>query len=280
MNRDQKTARRLWDGVRLRVYGYLGRYKIIAIHIRRAATQQIQHSLVESMEAEENGEYWLVSTVADNIQTAFDVGANIGSWTANLLSVCPHLSSVSCFEPSEVAANAIDAAIGADSRVRIVRAAVSDQEGSTSFFEQPGASQTSSLVDVGRGETARTVPTVTVDEEIDRLSLERLDFLKIDVEGYDLHALRGARRALEKQAIAFVQFEYNRPWMYAGSTLQAAKTLLEECEYELFLLNQDGLCKCDISRLGELFSYLNFVAVPRANIGELPVVIGPDPLWD
>jgi FkbM family methyltransferase len=233
------------------------------------------------MEAHKNGEWWFISMIGSQVEAAFDVGANVGTWAEEVLRSCPHLHSLSCFEPSEAATIKMEVAFGSDPRVRIVRVAVSDTEGSMPFYEQPDASQTSSLVaGDNRDAPERLVRVVTIDQEMERLSLDHLDLLKIDVEGYDLHALRGARVALSRQAISFVQFEYNRPWMYAGSTLQAAARLLDEYDYALFLLNNSGLCRCDVSRLGELFVYLNFVAVPRPRIDQLPVRINPDPIWD
>ncbi|HXQ00373.1 MAG TPA: FkbM family methyltransferase [Solirubrobacteraceae bacterium] len=232
------------------------------------------------MEAEENGEVWLIEMLGPRIEIAFDVGANIGSWSDIVLQRCTHLRSLHCYEPSETAANTIQARTENNTHVHLVRAAVSDQEGTALFFEEAGASQTSSLVRHGASSTIqRTVPVITVDGEMHRQCIDHLDILKIDVEGYDLHVLRGAREALKRQAISVVQFEYNLPWMYAGSTLQAAAVFLAECNYELLLLNRTGLCRCDISRLGELFSYLNFVAIPQSELSLLPTDINPDPLW-
>ena len=276
-------VRRLWEWLRTTIYSLLSRSRTVgrvAVHLRRATTHQIRYRLVRSMEADENGESWFISLVASQVETAFDVGANVGRWSEDVLRSCPNLRSLSCFEPSEAATITMVAAIGSDARVRIVRAAVSDAEGSMSFYEQPNASQTSSLVSTAsRDAIERSVRVVTLDQEMENLGLDHLDLLEIDVEGYDLHALRGVRSALSRQAISFVQFEYNQPWMYAGSTLQAAARLLDECDYELFLLNSSGLCKCDVSRLGELFAYLNFVAIPRRQIDHLPIDINPDPLW-
>jgi FkbM family methyltransferase len=275
--------RGLWEWFRTTIYALLASSKIIprvAVHLRRAATHQIRYRLVGSMEADKNGEWWFISLVASRVETVFDVGANVGNWSEEVLRRCPNLRSLCCFEPSEAATIKMAAAIGSDPRVRIVRAAVSDAEGSMPFYEQPDASQTSSLVSgVSRDAAERTVRVVTLDQEMENLCLDHLDLLKIDVEGYDLHALRGARVALSRQAISFVQFEYNQPWMYAGSTLQAAARLLDECDYELLLLNGSGLCRCDVSRLGELFEYLNFVAIPRRQIDQLPIDINPDRLW-
>ena len=236
----RQHGRDLWDWFRTTTYALLGRSRTVgraAVHIRRASTHQIQHRLVGSIEADRNGEWWFISLIAPQVETAFDVGANVGRWSAEVLRSCLNLRSLSCFDPSEAATIELTAAIGSDPRVRIARAAVSDSEGSIPFYEEDGTSETSSVVaGVSSDAVKRMVRAVTIDHEMEKLSLEHLDLLKIDVEGYDLHALRGARGALTRQAISFVQFEYNEPWMYAGSTLQAAARLLDQCDYELFLL--------------------------------------------
>jgi FkbM family methyltransferase len=232
------------------------------------------------MDPDKNGETWLLATFGPRLETVFDVGANIGDWSHAVLQHCPRLRLLACYEPADQAVERLLVRRFPATSVSIVQAAVSDSEGTLPYYELPGAGPTSSLVaNWTAGGSAKTVRCVTVDCEMDRLGLERLDLLKSDVEGYDLHVLRGAFGALSRQAIGIVQFEYNHPWMYVGSTLQSARALLDRCDYELFLLNGRGLCRCDVGRLGELFAYLNFVALPRNCLCELDVTVHPDLLW-
>jgi hypothetical protein len=164
--------------------------------------------------------------------------------------------------------------------VTVVEAAVSDQEGTLPFYEQADGSPTSSLISQwAEGGQEHAVPVLTVDGEMARLGIEMLDLLKCDVEGYDLHVLKGARGALSRSAIGVVQFEYNRPWMHAGSTLQEANRFLADHGYTMFLLNGSGLCRCAVERLGELYEYLNFVAIPAVRVEAMRLDIRPDPVW-
>jgi FkbM family methyltransferase len=176
-----------------------------------------------------------------------------------LLDVAPRAHGL-LFEPSAQAAACLKDRFGSDERLRIVEAAVGDVPGALELHEEPDAGETTSLVAGHSGSDAitRTVAVVTIDAE---LGADRLDLLKIDTEGYDLHVLRGARRALAEHRIAVVQFEYNRPWARAGSTLAAAYELLQGLGYEVFALRHDGLHAIPYDHLGDFFSYANFVAV-------------------
>ena len=79
----------------------------------------------------------------------------------------------------------------------------------------------------------RTVPIVTIDS----MNLERLDFLKLDVEGYECQALLGAEATLKR----------HRPWIWVEYFIvgaDAIKTALNTLpDYDFYIADyQNMLC--------------------------------------
>ncbi len=70
--------------------------------------------------------------------------------------------------------------------------------------------------------------------------VERLDFIKIDVEGYELEVMRGGRNTIEKHK-PIIQFEYNKQASQNGKwTFSQVYDLLWECGYKSYFLT-DGM---------------------------------------
>jgi FkbM family methyltransferase len=236
----------------------------LAILLRNQARCVIKYHLAESPDVAFTGEVWLREAVAAKVDFAVDVGANVGDWLEGIRAfkgAAPFQALA--FEPSSTAASRLRERFANDVRVTILEAAVGDVPGSLAFLEEPDAGKGSSLVpDFHRGEgTTRMVSVATLDAEIARAGWDRVDFLKIDAEGYDLRVLRGAADLLRAQRIGVAQFEYNRAWQLAGDTLRAAYTLLEACGYAVYLLKRDGLYTLNYQLYEEYFEYSNFVAI-------------------
>jgi FkbM family methyltransferase len=148
----------------------------------------------------------------------WDIGANIGIWSLFLTSLCASDAEIRCFEPDPrnlelLRLNMTRNKIG---NWTIRPLAVSNREGTATFFSDPVCGATGSLnYDrdfIGQQYGARRgefqVQLTTVDREIAGGALPP-QFLKIDVEGHELAVLEGALETLKTHR-PFLIFETTR----------------------------------------------------------------------
>jgi FkbM family methyltransferase len=152
-------------------------------------------------------------TVRDS-DVVMDIGAHLGTFTRVALqrgarvvvAVEPNPVNIACLErtfAAEIAAR----------RVRLVKAAAWHSPGSLTF-EFGDSSQMGHVgesADAGLRPKTLQVRAVTLDRLIDELKLERVDFIKMDIEGAERHALAGASRLLAKHKPRLAICIYHTP---------------------------------------------------------------------
>jgi len=169
-----------------------------------------------------NGERIVQSTAMqlDQIPTVFDIGANIGDWTASMLQVAGGRNiSIYAFEPCSATYAQLAERIQSP-RVALVRTACARQSGTATmsvFF--PGAG-INTLVRNPSAASTEEVPVISVDEYCSIHSIPSITLLKIDAEGYDFEVIAGARRMLATKAVGILQFEYNHHWIGTRNCLK------------------------------------------------------------
>jgi FkbM family methyltransferase len=147
-----------------------------------------------------------------NGQIIFDVGANIGTYTRAVRSICP-ATKIFAFEPHPVTFQRLCQNVGADATV--LNVALGDQCGVTTlydFADQPfstAASLNQGVVSLPeRGVVEHRVEVTTVDEVCKLRQIDHIALLKLDTEGTELKVLRGATRMLAENRIGMIQFEF------------------------------------------------------------------------
>ena len=136
-----------------------------------------------------------------------DVGANQGELTLVAARRAPE-GSVIAFEPVPTWFELLGENVRLNGlrNVRLVNAAVADIEGTHEMFapadDHGGGGHNEGLSTFGRaGELDRpvgVVPTVTLDRFAEREAIDRVDVIKIDVEGAEGLVLSGARELLAR----------------------------------------------------------------------------------
>ena len=134
----------------------------------------------------------------------FDIGANIGYYTI-AAAARAEPSKIISFEPDQRSIKQIKLNLqlsGISDKVEVVGSAVSDKTGKVEFNLTPDASPASSWV--GSGENSITVDCAALDDFYD--FKDKCLFMKIDIEGHELSALKGMDRLLKNNKV-FMQLE-------------------------------------------------------------------------
>jgi FkbM family methyltransferase len=136
--------------------------------------------------------------------TVYDVGAFQGLLT---LLFASRAKAVVCFEPNtrNHARLTENLRLNRLTNVQVRKTGVGSRCETRKMVGNPlmpgGSSVDAKLVEemlrAGEQTVAEEISIVTLDEEIPRAGLAPPDFIKIDIEGWEIEALRGARRTLE-----------------------------------------------------------------------------------
>lgn len=153
-----------------------------------------------------------------------DIGANLGYYTVKMAALG---ATVHAFEPDPFNFHLLEKNVrenGLEARVTLNRAACGSAAGQASIAREPGTANYGAVHVAGAGEQASAeVELVRVDVRVPQG--EKVDFVKIDVEGFEPEALEGARAILERDRPA-VLCEFNT-YALEGYAKDAPARLLE-----------------------------------------------------
>jgi FkbM family methyltransferase len=128
-----------------------------------------------------------------------DGGAYVGEFTVFAAKLCGKDGLVIAFEPDEENYQRLLANIELNGlkNVKVVKKGLWSSDGRMLFDAtgNVGAAIIQNKEDAAG--TAIRIEVVSLDEELARLGVDHVDFLKMDIEGAEIEAVRGARRALE-----------------------------------------------------------------------------------
>lgn len=170
----------------------------------------------------------------DNV---IDVGANIGFYTVpmgrRLREIGGALYAIEPFAPNLERLRENLAANDLLDTVSVIASAVGDRGGSVTLVPEPGEARTANTVaHEAAPDAAGAVSLTTLDSIVEREGIRACRFMKIDVEGWELAALRGATGLLTTHR-PVVEGELNAFWMQdRGWSYDDLAALAASCDYD------------------------------------------------
>jgi FkbM family methyltransferase len=200
--------------------GRLARQRRRRWRLRGTVAAGLATNQIESLELLE----WIRATAQPPIAVIHDLGANIGTWTALARAVFPS-AVIHAFEPLPAHADSFERRTAGWPDVTLHRVALGATNGTaplhvTSFSDsaslRPLANAGRDYFGLTDGPTV-TVPVATLNDWCTRTNVPVPDLLKLDLQGFELDALRGAENLLPR--VRYVLTEVSFAEFYRGQAL-------------------------------------------------------------
>lgn len=174
-----------------------------------------------------------------------DAGANMGEYSLFAAKRLTH-GKVLAFEPMPKMLTLLNENIGLNnfSAIRVFPYGLSDKEGVLPFHELDEQNGNEGLSTFYPGtkkvKDVTEAPLKSFDAEFESYQVNRIDFIKLDIEGGELSALRGAKKSIEKFR-PLVMVEINEAtYTAAGYTVHDVYDFFTGISYSPFEIDRTG----------------------------------------
>ena len=170
------------------------------------------------------------------IRHVLDIGANVGDTVAQTVQHFPN-AAVDAFEPVQATFCRLSERFAKQSQIKchnFAMGALPGQAQITAIGTETGNEIVSSAPD---GVPVETIAVLTGDDFVKSAGIDRVSFLKIDTEGFDLKVLQGFAHMLAQQKIDIFQVEVGMGRQNTKHVaLQSIQQFAEANNYWLFKL--------------------------------------------
>ena len=191
------------------------------------------------------GESNFVNLIKNEINLSLDIGANIGLYTKLLLEKTN--SNVVSFEPLPEAFNELKKIeLKFSKRLKVFNLAIGENSNNLDLFYENQKSEKASLIQnleklsfiKDNNKNKISVEVRNLDSFDDFFKDQKIDFIKIDTEGFEYEVLKGAQKILETHKPKFIQMEFNWHQLIRNQSLYNISKLVNS--YDTFRILPKG----------------------------------------
>ncbi len=172
--------------------------------------------------------------------TFIDIGANIGDYSLIASSIITK-RTIHTFEPfhSVLARLKENIALNKINNITIHEEVVSDKDG-YEYFDLESESEVNHIT-YTKTEASLKLKCIKLDTFAERNKLSMINFLKVDVEGAEMKALKGAERLLSEHKVKTILLELNKNNQVFGTTNLEIVRYLHTFGYKLYQIKEGKL---------------------------------------
>jgi FkbM family methyltransferase len=208
----------------------------------------------------------------DRKKVIFDIGANIGNYTQMFLDKISNTNIVAdfhLFEPTSSCFYILSDKYKNNENIFLNNVGISDESIEANIYYDREKSGFASLYrrnldsyNIQMNHIER-VKLVKLQDYIQEKGISHIDFIKIDIEGHELKALKGAGKYLNNEFIDFIQFEYGGANLDSHTSLMEIYGFLQSKGFLIAKVMNKGLVLREYMPYMDNFNYANYVAVSK-----------------
>lgn len=219
----------------------------------------------------QNGELTVMQKFLPTSRIVFDVGANVGDWTKLALEINANLA-IHCFEPGSQAYKKLASRnfpesvvcnnTGLSSANKEEKLYLFDESSTLNSLHQRTGLE---VYKIKTPEKTETIQLETLDSYCEKNKIVEIDFLKMDIEGHELEAFKGATRMFKEKNIKMVQFEYGGCNIDAKVLLKDIFEFFKTYDYKLYKIYPNEIKHVPkYAQTLENFQYQNWLALRQS----------------
>jgi FkbM family methyltransferase len=200
-----------------------------------------------------------------------DIGANIGTYTAEAASKIPN-AQIHLFEPSKSNFEKLQSRFSDNLNIHLNNLAISDISGVANLYTDKYGSGLASLTkrklehfDISY-DKSEVITTIRLEEYWNKtLHRSVIDLLKIDIEGHELDALESLGDGIAH--VKIVQFEFGGCNIDTKTYFQNFWYFFQKNNFNIFRISPLGLIKIShYTESAEVFLTTNYLAVNKSKV--------------
>jgi FkbM family methyltransferase len=205
----------------------------------RADLSDYVHYWCFSGEHEKDANFQLSLSLIRPGDTILDVGANIGLWAMAAAKRAGDAGNIHAFEPvphnfdllrQNFALNNLDSSC-------CRQLALADRCGTSVIYAASnGNCGAARLMRLDGVDTPVETALVTLDHYCEEHGVDRVDFMKVDVEGAEILVFRGGRSLLSSPEAPAIMFEVSKKLLQGFADSVAVKSVLYDYGYDIYRL--------------------------------------------